>query len=98
MDAAELMHVADNAVGALSDAMSTLQFCERRIFAALDDHAVKDSTERDLISIAHTLATATRLIEWEIAELEKIAASSEKHVQEAERRARLRGIKAMGRA
>lgn len=76
MDAALVKHIADNAVGALNDAMATLRLCERRIFAASDDHQMADKTERDLVSIAHALATIGRLLEWETIELEKLAAGS----------------------
>jgi len=76
MDAALVKHVADNAVGALNDAMATLRLCERRIFAASDDHRMADETERHLVEIAHVLATVGRLVDWEICELEKLAAGS----------------------
>ena len=76
MDAALVKHIAENAVEALSDAMVTLRLCERGIFAASDDHSMKDETERDLVSICHVLATVGRLVDWELCELEKIAAGS----------------------
>lgn len=76
MEAAYVKHSADNIVGALTDVMSTLRFCERRIFAASDDHSMRDETERDLVSIVHVLAATQRLIEWEVYEIEKLSATA----------------------
>lgn len=87
MEAGYVKHSVDNSVGALSDVISTLGFCERQIFAASDDHSMRDETEAALVAIAHTLSTVTRLLEWEIGGLEKIAAAAGQALTKPERRA-----------
>lgn len=77
VDAAYVNHLATDVAGSLSNIISTLQFCERLVCTASDDQAMKDETKRDLVSIAHVLAMTSRAIEWEIAELEKLAASAQ---------------------